>query len=115
MSERKEDAIRHKYDPLPEDGPRHKKKAKRKHVRSDHKHEYEDVCIDSHRQVYTREEGWTHVYDLGRRCRICGRLDDVTYRGLREPPEGMRLFEAENVLEIFLGTRVLPDETEVVR
>ena len=115
MSEWKEDAIRHKYDPLPEDGPRHKKKAKRKHVRSDHKHEYEEVCIDAHAHVYRRGVGRVHVYFMGTRCRVCGRLHDLRLGGsITEPPKGMRLFEVGGTFAL-IDMRVLPDETEVVR
>ena len=56
-----EDSLRHKYDPLPEDAPRHRKKSKKRHVRSDHKHEYEKVCIDAHMKVHTREGSSHHT------------------------------------------------------
>ena len=100
-----DDVTRYKYDPIPEDGPRHRKRPKREHVRSDHRHEYEDVCIDA--QTFVR--GLPRYY-IGRRCVICGRLQD-TSRTVADIPEGMRVF----VVDGFLGllAKKLPDDMEV--
>ena len=85
-----------------EESPRHRKKARKPHVRSDHKHEYEQVCIDTHAYYY--------VVD---RCRVCGRLDDVICKpDMLEPPDGMRLFEVHDFIE-FMGMTQLPDDAEV--
>ena len=106
-----EEVLRHKYDPLPEDAPRHRKKSRKRHVRSDHKHEYETVCIDAH--DYVISGGRYHFYRIGRRCRICGRLKDYrTNTNQREVPEGMRLFEVDGWDTLF-KTRYLSDELEV--
>ena len=109
-----EDSLRHKYDPLPEDAPRHRKKSKKRHVRSDHKHEYEKVCIDAHMKVHTRE-GEFPSYNIGLRCKVCGRLQDVWFwQGLREPADGMPLYEVEDFLQL-LKMRELPEHMEVRR
>ena len=113
MSEWKEDAIRHKYDPLPEDGPRHKKKAKREHVRSDHRHEYEEVCIDAHLYAIGHAGRFTY-YDVVKRCRLCGRVGGLVRTCIRKPPDGMRLFKVDDVHNLW-HMKVLPDELEVVR
>lgn len=106
------ESLRHKYDPLPENAPRHRKKAKKRRVRSDHRHEYEDVCIDAHAAVYRRGER-RHVYYMGTRCKVCGRLADVRMgAGLYVPPEGMPLFEVDGLLDL-LGMKVLPDSAKV--
>ena len=105
--------MRYKYDPLPDDGPRHRKKSKKEHRRSDHKHVYEDVCIDAHSYVITRE-GRFPYYHIGTRCKVCGRLANVRsgYR-IHERPEGMRLFEVKDILALW-PMKVLPDDMEVV-
>ena len=96
-----------------EEPPRHRKKAKRSHVRSDHKHEYEQVCIDAHMKVRDRHGTHTYYY-VGNRCRVCGRLDDVICKpDMLEPPEDMRLFEVKDFIE-FMGMTHLPDDAEVV-
>lgn len=71
-SDWKEDALRHKYDPLPEE-PRHRKKARKRHVRSDHRHEYEEVLVDAHDDVL-RDGEWRKVYHVRDRCKVCGRV-----------------------------------------
>lgn len=104
------DSLRHKYAPIP-DEPRYKKRAKKVHVRSDHKHLYEEVCVDSHSEVF--EHGARcPAYHVAMRCVVCGRLQDLRMWRLRERPEGMRLFEVEDFFEL-LDMRELPDEMEV--
>lgn len=113
MREWGDEILRHKYDPLPEDAPRHKKKAKKHHVRSDHRHEYEDVCVDTHSYVVRRGGERYPYYSVARRCKVCGRLYDISMRSsLREVPDGMRLFRCKDVLEL-LCARELPDSKEV--
>ena len=112
MSDWHEDALRHKYDPLPEDGPRHKKKAKRRHVRSDHKHEYETVCVDAHSFVWSGGARVPYM-DIVRRCKVCGRVGDVQFRSdLHEPPEGMPLYEVDS-WDYLLDHKELPEERRV--
>ena len=111
MSDWKEDSLHHKYDPLPEE-PRHSKKARKRHVRSDHRHEYETVCIDAHTETVTRG-GTFPSYSIGTRCRICGRLQDVKlWQYVREPPDGMPLYEVDSILKLMM-MKVLPDEMKV--
>lgn len=106
------ESLRHKYDPLPEDAPRHRKKARTRRVRSDHRHEYEDVCIDAHAAVYRHGER-RRVYYTGTRCRVCGKLADVRMgASLYEPPEGMALYEVDGLLAL-LDMKVLPDSARV--
>lgn len=107
-SDWKEDALRHKYDPLPEE-PRHRKKAKRRHVRSDHKHEYEKVAIDAGDWLV----GKGKQYRIHTRCKICGRLQD--FKGyVSEVPNGMALYELDGMMELLL-TKELGDERLVRR
>ena len=107
-----EDSLRHKYTPLP-DEPRYKKKAKKRRVRSDHKHEYEDVCVDAHSHLLahgTRQP----IYYIGTRCKVCGRLQNVRLRyDVHEPPEDMPLYEVRDFLELAV-MRELP-ESRMVR
>lgn len=87
-----------------EEPPRHRKRVKKVHVRSDHRHEYEQVCIDTHAYYYMAD-----------RCRVCGRLGDVCLKpSMSKPPSGMRLFEVEDFIEL-MGMTNLPDDTEVTR
>lgn len=113
MSEWGEETLRHKYDPLPEDAPRHRKKAKKRHVRSDHRHEYEDVCVDTCSYVVMRGGVRYPYYSVARRCKVCGRLSNVR-SSLREVPDGMRLFRCKDFLEL-LCARELPESKEVTR
>lgn len=110
MSDWHEDALRHKYDPLP-DKPRYKKKAKKKHVRSDHKHEYETVCVDAHSVVWRDGARIPYLY-LGKRCRICGRLNDWRHTNLSEPPDGMQLYEVPS-WDYLWDKKKIPDEMRV--
>ena len=87
-----------------EEPPRHRKVSKKRHVRSDHRHEYEQVCIDTHAYYYVAD-----------RCRVCGRLGDVVLKpNKHKPPEGMRLFEVHDFIEL-MGMTQLPDDAEVTR
>ena len=109
LSDWHEDALRHKYDPLPEDGPRHKKKAKKRRIRSDHKHEYETVCVDDHSYVHTRD-GRLRKFTIATRCKVCGRIGDVQFwSDLREPPDGMPLYEVDG-WDYLLRHKKLPEE-----
>lgn len=111
MSDWHEDALRHKYNPLPEDAPRHRKKAKKKHVRSDHKHEYETVCIDTHSCLHRRGVR-RKCYSLAERCKICGRIGDLKmWIELYEPPEDMPLYD---VVDFWMyDMKTLPEEMRV--
>lgn len=100
MSDWGDEVIRYKYDPLPEE-PRHRKKAKKRHVKSDHKHEYEKVCIDAHTYSVT-SDGRLPMYYVGTRCKVCGRLQDVRHSGfIGEPPKGMPLYEIDGIMGLF--------------
>lgn len=105
-----EDSLRHKYDPLPEDAPRHRRRSKKKHVRSDHRHEYEEVCIDS----YTiTDDGGYDTYHLGIRCKVCGRLKDIKlWQFKNKPPDDLPLYRVSGFLKL-LKMKVLPDEMRV--
>ena len=113
MSDWHEDALHHKYDPLPDDGPRHRKKAKKRHVRSDHKHEYEVVAIDFHSCVIRRGVRFPYLATASR-CKVCGRLGDMRMHAIEgtNPPEGMRLFEVGGFFEL-LDMKAIPDDMEV--
>lgn len=112
MSEWGDEVLRHKYDPLPEDAPRHKKKAKKKRVRSDHRHEYETVCVDDHTFVHKGDKRVPEMH-TARRCKICGRIGDVWFRGnLREPPDGMPLYEVDG-WDYLLRHKELPESRRV--
>ena len=114
MSEWGDEVLRHKYDPLPEDGPRHKKKARKTHVRSDHKHEYEHVIIDAHCRALMHGV-WVPYYYKAKRCKVCGRIGSSSMAfNVTEIPDDMRLFEVEDFLE-FMLMKELPDELEVKR
>ena len=111
MGDWKEESIRHKYEPLPEDAPRHVKKAKKRHVRSDHKHDYETVCIDAHTRMLRIGKNLPCLY-LGSRCKICGRVLDVKLiTNLVKPPKSMPLYEVDT--ETFLRSKYLPEKCKV--
>lgn len=110
MRTSQEEGLLHKYRPLPEDGPRHKKRTRKAHVRSDHKHAYETVCVDSGDWVCARGERH-HVYHTATRCSVCGRIGDVSMRDLREVPAGMPLYEVDAWTDLLAKT--LPDERRV--
>jgi len=105
-----EDSLRHKYTPLPEE-PRYKKKAKKKHTRSDHKHDYEQVYIDAHTFVHRHGKKVPYLY-LGKRCKVCGRLHDWKHTNVSEPPDGMPLYEVPN-WSFLWDEKTLPSELEV--
>lgn len=112
MSSWKEDAIHHKYAPLPEE-PRHKKKAKKKHVRSDHKHIYEKVAVDAHSSVISAKKGRRPYYYVVDRCRACGRIGGKTSTAY-EVPDGMKLYDTGDWFT-YVKLGELPDEYEVKR
>jgi hypothetical protein len=95
-------------DPL-EEPTHYRRKRKRRHVRSDHKHDYELVCIDS--GMVARFGGHKErIYQSAERCRICGRINRYwlsEWRGA--PPEGLRMFKTDGVPD----TWFVPDDTEV--
>lgn len=111
MSDWHEDVLRHKYDPLPEE-PRFKKKRKKRHVKSDHRHEYEQVCIDAHSISYTRD-GTFAMYHLGLRCRACGKLGSVRcWQWKGEPPSDLPMYEIDDVIQL-IGMKYLTDDMRV--
>lgn len=111
-SDWKEDALRHKYDPMPEE-PRHRKKAKKRHVKSDHRHDYEEVAIDAGTESVIG--GVRHrAYHMGMRCKVCGRLHNVKlWERPDEPPEDMPLYEVDGINGLF--AKELGDERMVRR
>ena len=106
-----DEVLRRKYDPIP-DEPRYRKKAKKAHVRSDHKHVYETVAVDEEHAYVVDRTGRHKAYHMAERCRICGRIGDAKFHTfLGEPPKGMRMFRVDSFLSLFEKT--LPDELEV--
>lgn len=112
MSDWREDVIRHKYDPLPEEA-RHHKRAKRSHVRSDHKHQYEEIMIDTF-TIFRDSKGRPLRYEPAKRCRICGRLKDWKTRMVEEPPDGVHVYLTRDWYGL-RKTMVLPDSARVSR
>lgn len=111
MSDWKQESINRKYAPIPEDAPYHRKRAKKKNVRSNHKHEYEQVCIDSHTYV-CRHGAEVKCYYLATRCKVCGRVGDVKVsHELHEPPDGMPLYDVPFWSAVVVKS--LPDEMRV--
>lgn len=97
-SDWKEDALHHKYDPLP-DEPRHRKKAKKRHVRSDHRHDYEKVCVDAQASVLHNHQ-WVPSYYVIERCRVCGRMRH-TKGHVQEVPKGMPLYRVDGLMGLW--------------
>ena len=107
-----EDSLRHKYDPMPEDAPRHRKKSKKKHVRSDHRHEYEEVCVDADSYCITGN-GRFNAYHLAVRCKVCGRIQNIRlWRFDNEPPMDLPLYRVDDFFEL-VKMKVLPYEMRV--
>jgi hypothetical protein len=101
-------------DDFDEEAPRYRKKSKKHHVKSDHRHDYEEVCIDAGSSVIM-PDGRHTSYHMGVRCKVCGRLSNVKmWRYEDEPPQDMRLFEVEDFYEL-LSMKYLPDGMEVTR
>lgn len=98
---------RRKSTPIP-DEPRPKKKSVKKHVRSDHKHDYETVAVDTG-TFYRDLRGKHRIVTICERCRICGRVGRHLQRA-ENAPDGMRLFIADGM---FLVPEQLPEEMEV--
>lgn len=112
MSEWGDEVIRYKYDPLPEDAPRHRKKSKKRHMRSDHKHEYERVCIDAHSELFAYGERFP-TYHLGIRCKVCGRLRNIRLWHFKEHvPDDMPLYEVDDFYGLIM-MKELPEELRV--
>lgn len=107
-----DDVIRHKYQPLPEEAPRHRKKSRKRHVRSDHRHEYEQVCIDTDTHVIHGGRR-TRSYHLAERCVVCGRLRDVHLWAAEERvPDGMPLYRVDDIFEL-VRMKELPEGMRV--
>lgn len=105
----KQESINRKYAPIPEDAPHHRKRAKKKHVRSDHKHEYEQVAVDA--RSYSMESGIIRpCFHICTRCTICGRIGDRLLRpDVHEPPNDMPLYVVDGFGQLW-EMKVLPDE-----
>lgn len=107
-NDHKEEYLRRKYSPTPEDAPRHKKRTKRRDKKSNHKHEYEDVAVYS---ACSRRE----FYHEAKRCKICGKIYTISFFvDHEEPPEGMRAFDSglEDMWSLYkMG--YIPDEMEI--
>lgn len=102
------DSLDYDFD---EEAPRYRKKSRKRHVRSDHKHEYENVCVDAHTETRTRD-GVFPSYHIATRCKICGRLYDVKTWATREIPKEMPLYEVADFWELF-QMKMLPDGMRV--
>lgn len=98
-------------DDFDEEAPRYRKKSKKHHVKSDHKHEYEMVCIDAHTEIITREEK-SPSYHIGNHCKVCGRLHDLKTWATSEIPREMPLYEIEDFFELY-EMKILPDENRL--
>lgn len=72
MSEWKEEAIKYKYAPLPEEAAYVKKKKKLRVKRSDHKHIYAKCLFATTWPGQRRKVGFSE----GTYCTICGRIGD---------------------------------------
>lgn len=113
MSDWHEDVLRHKYDPLPEEPPRYRKKSKKKRVRSDHKHVYENVVVDSPHAYVIRRDGRHKAWHRVTRCKVCGRIDNMwSHAYLDEYPEDMPLYRVDNFFELWLA-KTLPEDRRV--
>ena len=73
----KELRIKLKYADIPEK-MRYKKKKKKIHKRSDHKHIYACSIFDSGQYEYRNYEK-KPAYNIITYCVICGRIDDIEY------------------------------------
>lgn len=99
-------------DDFDEEAPRYRKKSKKNHVKSDHKHEYERVCIDAHVVIFSHGHKVPYMY-LVDRCKICGRIGDLKSQAdLHEPPTEMPLFEVADFWEL-LEMKMLPEAMRV--
>jgi hypothetical protein len=99
-------------DPL-EEPPRHRRKRKRRHIRSDHRHEYEQVCVDAHGYVIERGVKRPRYY-VAERCAVCGRVGDLRFTSHEEPQKGMPLYRVNDWMELW-RERFLPKSAEVRR
>lgn len=98
-------------DPANEGEAKRRKAARHAHVRSDHRHEYEPIRIDSHSLGRSGGES-VPLYHLAKRCRRCGRLSEVRlFCTADELPDGLRTFEVDGLGGLFGMT--LPDDREV--
>ena len=74
----KELRLKLKYADIPEK-LRYKKKKKKVHIRSDHKHRYACLIADSGIYIY-RDHKKNPAYDVVTYCVICGRIHDTDFR-----------------------------------
>ncbi len=99
-------------DDFGEEAPRYRKKAKKNHVKSNHKHEYERVCVDAHAVSFRRGHKVPYMY-LADRCKICGRIGDLKMQpDLHEPPEGMPFYVVPDWTYLW-DNKILPDDMRV--
>ncbi len=81
-SEYKEMKIQYKYRELPEE-PRYKKKKKKVHKKSDHKHDYQPCLFKVPVWSYIKGKKERCIY-AGTYCTICGRIGDITVQKMEE-------------------------------
>ena len=79
----KAEEIKRRYAPTP-DEPRHRKKARKRHVRSDHKHEYERVAIDTHTSEVGKTGRRKVYHSLCKNGAIFGKLSCIVTSCKRE-------------------------------
>lgn len=80
-SDWKEDKLKYKYDPIPEEVSYKKKKTKKAVKKSDHKHKYA-YCIFSRKGP---QDSQSFDYSYGTYCTICGRIGDRVFFGHDNP------------------------------
>ena len=102
----KEMVIEHKYKELPEE-PKYKKKKKKIHIRSDHKHRYASAIFDCglYKTIKGKKEPY---YYVGTYCVLCGRIESINIGGNITNPN-LPVFKADwtakriNLEDIGLG------------
>lgn len=96
-----------------EEAPRHRRKRKKRHIRSDHKHIYERVYVDDGSYVVEHGVKYSRYY-IAKRCSICGRLGDLGIEGLNKLPIDKPLYKVNDWMELW-RERYLPKSAEVKR
>lgn len=104
MSEWKESKLEHKYTPLPEEPRYTKKKQKKKVIKSDHKHYYEDCLF---RRVYVSRSGTKglRIYG-GTYCPICGRVGNIDIGASNIINENLPMFNLPDTPDYFFTKRI---------
>lgn len=91
-SEWKESKLRYKYTELPDEPRYKKKKSKKRVIKSNHKHHYENCLFKTNIYSYVSGKKVPYMYG-GVYCTICGKIGNITIGSKKVVNENLPIFD----------------------